>query len=171
MPKLQIVRPDGSQTDHEITEETLTIGRAPDNIFPIDDVSVSSHHAQIAPSGGIFLLKDLGSTNGTMVNGTDLQPETEYTLKPGDKIRFGKVDSIFDPEHAEAGAQELPTNEERSISPAAKSAKPSNFMNASPFQKRVTKKDTMGILVMTVAILATLAALGVLFLATQMKAS
>ena len=94
-------------TDHEITEEVLTIGRAPDNVFPIDDVSVSSHHAQIAPSAGIFLLKDLGSTNGTMVNGTDLQPDTEYTLKPGDKIRFGKVDSIFDPEHAEAPVARL----------------------------------------------------------------
>ena len=171
MPKLQIVRPDGSQTDHEITEETLTIGRAPDNIFPIDDVSVSSHHAQIAPSAGIFLLKDLGSTNGTMVNGTELQPETEYTLKPGDRIRFGHVDSIFDPENADAGAQALPANVERSITPAAKSIKPSNFMNASPFQKRVTKKDTVGIAMMALGILAIVGALAVLFLATQMKVS
>ncbi|MEO6742035.1 MAG: FHA domain-containing protein [Chthoniobacteraceae bacterium] len=171
MPKLQIVRPDGSSTDHEITEETLTIGRAPDNIFPIDDVSVSSHHAQIAPSAGIFLLKDLGSTNGTMVNGTDLQPETEYTLKAGDRIRFGHVDSIFDPEHADANAQALPANVERSVTPAAKSMKPSNFMNASPFQKRTTKKDTVGIAVMGVGILAIVAALAVLFLATQMKVS
>ena len=171
MPKLQIVRPDGSQTDHEITEETLTIGRAPDNIFPIDDVSVSSHHAQIAPSSGIFLLKDLGSTNGTMVNGTELQPETEYTLKAGDRIRFGHVDSIFDPENADSGAQELPANVERSIAPAAKSIKPSNFMNASPFQKRVSKKDTVGIAMMSVGILAIVAALAVLFLATQMKVS
>jgi pSer/pThr/pTyr-binding forkhead associated (FHA) protein len=171
MPKLQIVRPDGSSTDHELTEETLTIGRAPDNVFPIDDVSVSSHHAQIAPSAGIFLLKDLGSTNGTMVNGSELQPETEYTLKPGDKIRFGKVDSLFDPEHAEAGAQELPSNEDRAIAPAAKSIKPSNFMNASPFQKTVKKKDTVGILIMIVGILATLGALAVLVLATQMKVS
>jgi len=171
MPKIQIVRPDGSQTDHELTEETLTIGRAPDNVFPIDDVSVSSHHAEIAPSSGIYLLKDLGSTNGTKVNGTDLQPETEYTLKPGDKIRFGKVDSIFDPEHAETGAHELPSNEGRAISPAAKSIKPSNFMNASPFQKTVKKKDTIGISIMVIAILATLASLAVLFLATQMKVS
>ena len=171
MPKLQIVRPDGSQTDHELTEETLTIGRAPDNIFPIDDVSVSSHHAQIAPSAGIFLLKDLGSTNGTMVNGTELQPETEYTLKPGDRVRFGKVDSIFDPEHADAGAHEMPSNEERAIAPAAKSIKPSNFMNASPFQKAVSKKDKAGIAVMSLGILATLAALAALVLATQMKAS
>jgi hypothetical protein len=81
------------------------------------------------------------------------------------------VDSIFDPEHADAGAQALPSNEDRAIAPAAKSMKPSNFMNASPFQKRVTKKDTVGILVMTVGILATLAAFAMLWLATQMKAS
>ncbi len=171
MPKLQIVRPDGSQTDHELTEETLTIGRAPDNVFPIDDVSVSSHHAQIAPSAGIFLLKDLGSTNGTKVNGSELQPDTEYTLKPGDKIRFGKVDSIFDPEHAEAGAQELPSNEDRAIAAASKSIKPSNFMNASPFQKSVAKKDTAGIAVLALGIVATLAAVAVLWLATQMQVS
>ena len=171
MPKLQIVRPDGSQTDHELTEEILTIGRAPDNVFPIDDVSVSSHHAQIAPNAGVFLLKDLGSTNGTKVNGSELQPDTEYTLKPGDKIRFGKVDSIFDPEHAEAGAQELPSNADRAVTAATKSIKPSNFMNASPFQKAVKKKDTIGIAVMAIGILATIAALAVLFLATQMKVS
>ena len=169
MPKLQIVRPDGSQTDHELTEETLTIGRAPDNVFPIDDVSVSSHHAHIAPTEGVFILKDLGSTNGTMVNGTELQPEAEHILKPGDKIRFGKVDSIFDPEHADAGAQELPSNEERAVTPAAKSIKPSNFMNASPFRKTVKKKDTIGIAVMAVAIVAIVGALIVLVLATQMK--
>jgi pSer/pThr/pTyr-binding forkhead associated (FHA) protein len=171
MPKLQIVRPDGSQTDHELTEEVLTIGRAPDNVFPIDDVSVSSHHAQISPTAGIFLLKDLGSTNGTKVNGTELQPDTDYTLKPGDKVRFGKVDSIFDPEHADAGAQELPSNADRAVSPAAKSIKPSNFMNASPFQKSVAKKDTAGIAVLILGVLATLAALAVLWLATKMQVS
>ncbi len=171
MPKLQIVRPDGSQTDHEITEETLTIGRAPDNIFPIDDVSVSSHHAQIAPSAGIFLLTDLGSTNGTTVNGTELQPQTEYTLKAGDRVRFGHVDSIFDPENAQSAPQELPAAPERSIAPASKSMKPSNFMNASPFQKRVTKKDPMAMAMMALGILAIVGALAVLFLATQMKVS
>ena len=165
------VRPDGSSTDHELTEEVLTIGRAPDNVFPIDDVSVSSHHGQIAPSAGVYLLKDLGSTNGTKVYGAELQPDTEFTLKPGDRIRFGKVDSIFDPEHAEAGAHEMPSNEERAIVPASKSIKPSNFMNASPFQKTVKKKDTVGIAVMAIGILAILAALAVLFLATQMQVS
>ena len=171
MPKLQIVRHDGSQIDHELTEETLTIGRAPDNVFPIDDVSVSSHHAQITPVDGQFILRDVGSTNGTAVNGTELAPETDHTLKPGDRVLFGHVDAIFDPENAEGGAHELPANVDRSIAPAAKSMKPSNFMNASPFQKRVAKKDTVGIAIMAVGVLATVAALAVLFMATQMKVS
>ena len=106
-----------------------------------------------------------------MVNGTELQPDTEYTLKPGDKIRFGHVDSIFDPENAQAGAQELPANVERSIAPAAKSIKPSNFMNASPFQKKVSKKDPVAMAMMALGILAIVGALAVLFLATQMKVS
>ena len=171
MPKLQIVRHDGSQIDHELTEETLTIGRAPDNVFPIDDVSVSSHHAQITPVNGEFILRDVGSTNGTAVNGTELTPETDHALKPGDRVLFGHVDAIFDPENAEGGAHELPANVDRSIAPAAKSMKPSNFMNASPFQKRVAKKDTVGIAIMAVGILATLAAIAVLVMATQMSVS
>ena len=171
MPKLQLSRPDGSQTDHELTEETVTIGRAPDNIFHIDDVSISSHHATISPASDGYLLKDLGSTNGTMVNGNTLEAETEYALKPGDKVRFGKVDAVFDPENAEAGAQELPGNETRVIAPATKSIKPSNFMNASPFQKRKVKKDTLGIIALSLGALALLATLAVLWMAMQMNVS
>jgi pSer/pThr/pTyr-binding forkhead associated (FHA) protein len=171
MPKLQIIRQDGTQTDHELTEEVLTIGRAPDNVFPIDDASVSSYHAQISKSGGIYLLKDLGSTNGTEVNGAELQRETDYTLTPGDRIRFGHVDSIFDPEHAPEGPQELPVSETRSVAPAAKSIKPSNFMNASPFQKTAKKKDTVGTAILVLGGLAILAALVVLWMATQMAVS
>jgi pSer/pThr/pTyr-binding forkhead associated (FHA) protein len=168
MPKLQLSRPDGTQVDHELTGETVTIGRAPDNVFHIDDVSISSHHATISPSAEGYLLKDIGSTNGTMVNGQTLEPEIEYAMKPGDKIRFGKVDAVFDPEHAEAGAQELPGNEDRVVKAAAKSIKPSNFMNASPFQKLSVKKDTIGMAAMALGAVALLGALAVLWMATQM---
>lgn len=171
MPKLQLSRPDGSQTDHELTEEILTIGRAPDNVFHIDDVSISSHHARIAPSADGYVLVDLGSTNGTMVNGRTLEAEAEHALKPGDKICFGKVDAVFDPENAEAGAHEMPGNNERVVAPASKSIKPSNFMNASPFQKRKTKKDTLGIIALSIGVLALLGTLAVLWMAMQMKVS
>jgi pSer/pThr/pTyr-binding forkhead associated (FHA) protein len=171
MPKLQIVRPDGTQTDHELTEEVLTLGRAPDNVFPIDDASVSSYHAQISRSAGIYLLKDLGSTNGTQVNGKPLEPETDYTLTPGDRIRFGHLESVFDPEHAVGGAQELPATETRSVAPASKSIKPSNFMNASPFQKTVKKKDTVGMAILILSGVMILASLVVLWMAMHMQVS
>ena len=170
MPKLQLSRPDGTQVDHELTEEVVTIGRAPDNVFHIDDVSMSSHHAKISPSPGGYLLKDLGSTNGTRANGNKLEPETEYALKSGDRIRFGTVEAVFDPEHADAGAQDLPASDERVVAPASKSIKPSNFMNASPFQKTTVKKDTVGIVAMGLGVLALVASLAVLGMALRMNA-
>jgi pSer/pThr/pTyr-binding forkhead associated (FHA) protein len=149
--------------------ETVTIGRAPDNVFHIDDVSISSHHATISPSGDDYLLKDIGSTNGTLVNGKSLEPQTDHALKPGDKIRFGKVDVVFDPEKAAERSQELPGSDERVIKPAVKSIKPSNFLNASPFQKLKEKKDTAGIAAMVLGVIALLATLAVLWMATQMQ--
>lgn len=170
MPKLQIVRPDGSQTDHELTEETVTIGRAADCVLQIDEVSISSHHAQISPSAGGYLLKDLDSTNGTRVNGQVLEPQTECALKPGDKIRFGKLEAVFDPEHAVEDEHELPAGEERVLTPASESIKPSNFMNASPFQKRAAKKDPMSTAALVVGAVAIVASLIVLLMAIRMEA-
>ena len=55
------------------------------DVFPIDDASVSSYHAQISKSGGIYLLKDLGSTNGTIVNG--VKTTAPIALRAGDEHR------------------------------------------------------------------------------------
>jgi pSer/pThr/pTyr-binding forkhead associated (FHA) protein len=168
MPKLQIVRPDGSQTDHELTGETVTIGRAPDCVLQLDEVGISSHHAQISPAQDGYLLKDLQSTNGTKVNGQTLEAQTEYALKPGDRIIFGKLDAIFDPEHAEAGAHKLPAGEERVLAAASQSIKPSNFMNASPFQKRAAKRDPMDTAALIFGAAAILMTLVVLLMAMNM---
>ena len=53
------------------TDEKITIGRATDNRLCFGDTErrVSSHHAQITRHGNAFLIRDLGSTNGTMING------------------------------------------------------------------------------------------------------
>src|SRR5215207_1506280 len=108
MPKLQISLPDGSQLDHELTEVAITIGRTSDNTLEVNDPSVSSHHARIAPGGDGYILTDIGSTNGTRLNGSQCTPDAEYSLSAGDKIVFGKVDAVFDPENAEDEAHELP---------------------------------------------------------------
>lgn len=64
----------------------LTIGRATDNDLVLRDERVSRHHGRIAGRRGTLLYSDLGSTNGTEVNG---QRVTEVVLGPGDLIRIG----------------------------------------------------------------------------------
>jgi pSer/pThr/pTyr-binding forkhead associated (FHA) protein len=171
MPKLQITLPDGSQLDHELTEQSVTVGRAPDNTIEIDDPSVSSHHAKIEPGGEGYILTDLGSTNGSRLNADTLSGNAEYQLSAGDRIRFGKVDAIFDPDNAApAETQELPADDH--VAAVAKSSvKPSNFMNASPFQKKSSKKDPAAIGIAVLAGVALLAMLAVIAMVMSMKAS
>lgn len=161
MPKLQISLADKTQLDHELTDDVITIGRAPDNTLTIDDASVSSHHARISPGGEGYILTDLGSTNGTKLNGQPCTAEGDYGLSPGDKIRFGKLDAVYDPENAAEEAQELPEADEHVAAVGKNSIKPSNFMNASPFQKKTTKKDPANMAIIGLAILALVVTLAV----------
>src|SRR3954465_14170787 len=91
MPRLLVSLPDGSEVTHELTEEVITLGRVDDNMIQIDDASVSSHHAELSLRGDEYILKDIGSTNGTRVNGTTAEPDTEIVLKAGDRITFGNI--------------------------------------------------------------------------------
>src|SRR4051794_35378281 len=58
-----------ADTSHDLVEEIVTIGRAADNLIHIDDASVSGRHAELRQSGEDWHLRDVGSTNGTQVNG------------------------------------------------------------------------------------------------------
>ena len=137
MPKLTIRSESGEATSHDLVEETYTIGRAPENSIRLEDTSVSGRHAELAVVAENCWLKDLGSTNGTLVNG---QPVTEVQLRAGDRIRFGKVEASFVCEVVSA-AQPLPRLEEAEARPAESSARPADFANASPFPRRKTKQD------------------------------
>src|SRR6476469_4476026 len=78
MPKLVIRSETGESISHDLAEESYTIGRAPENSIRLEDNSVSGRHAEIVVSDQNILLKDLGSTNGTVVHG---QPVTEAQLR------------------------------------------------------------------------------------------
>ncbi len=67
---------------------TLTIGRLPECDVVIDDRGASRHHAQVRISGGEATLTDLGSTNGTLLNGRQVQTRQ---LEDGDKITIGST--------------------------------------------------------------------------------
>ncbi|HLG65568.1 MAG TPA: FAD-dependent oxidoreductase [Ktedonosporobacter sp.] len=71
--------------------KVMEIGRQPGVYMLIDEGSVSRRHAEIIYANGRYMLQDLGSTNGTFVNGTRLSQDNAHILKPNDQIRFGKV--------------------------------------------------------------------------------
>src|SRR5438105_1578832 len=152
MPKLSIALGD-SKTTHELTEERITIGRAPDNMIQIDDPAVSGRHAQLLLIDERYQLKDLDSTNGTRVN---LESVTEVFLRIGDRIRFGKVEARFESD-ATGEAQPLPEAGEIEARPAETSAKPADFANASPFPHRKKDKDTVATAVLAAAAAAIVA--------------
>ena len=68
-----------------------TIGRSPDSDIIVDDPFVSWQHAVIEFRGGRFWIRDLGSRNGTFVNGKRLGPPRP--LKPADRVKVG--DTVF----------------------------------------------------------------------------
>lgn len=74
----------------------ITVGKAPDNDFVIDDLHVSRHHARlIRDAEGYWLLEDLDSSNGTFVNGAQIAKK-RVTL--ADKIQFGNAQEVTIPE-------------------------------------------------------------------------
>jgi pSer/pThr/pTyr-binding forkhead associated (FHA) protein len=121
----------------------------------IDDPSVSSRHAQLELVGETYRLKDLGSTNGTKVNGV---PITETVLKFEDRIRFGAIEARFEPDVH--GSQPLPELESIEAKPAEASAAPPSFANASPFRERSTSRDPIQLAIFGIAALAALTFLG-----------
>ncbi|MCB9072082.1 MAG: sigma 54-interacting transcriptional regulator [Bdellovibrionaceae bacterium] len=90
---------------NEIIEmgDFLTIGRASHNTLIIDDAFVSQRHARIEKRGNDYIIKDLRSTNGTLVNET---PVLEAKLTQNDRIRFGETVYVFTTRSA-ARPQEL----------------------------------------------------------------
>lgn len=73
-------------------ENILTIGREPPNQLQLADAFVSARHARIERRDLGFVLRDLRSRNGTLLNGSQI---TEAPLKDGDRIRIGECELIF----------------------------------------------------------------------------
>ena len=70
-----------------LAEGTTKVGRDPDDGIFLDDVTVSRHHAEFEVESENLTVKDLGSTNGTYVNGT--RTET-FELDAGDEVIIGR---------------------------------------------------------------------------------
>src|SRR5689334_24495523 len=83
--------------------DQLTIGRDSNNGVAINDAEVSRKHSRLTFQGGKYVLEDLGSTNGTFVNGQRLAGPR--VLKAGEVVQFGEqIMLVFEVTSMDAGA-------------------------------------------------------------------
>jgi hypothetical protein len=88
-----LVHTDGApRVRFDLGGAVISIGRASDNDVIVDDPEVSRHHCQLKLQHGAYSLADLGSRNGSWING---QPVSEVALGPGDVIRIGSTEIEF----------------------------------------------------------------------------
>ena len=82
-------------TERTLDSTPVTIGRSSDNDLAVQaDEFASSHHARVEPRRDGVWIEDVGSTNGTFVNGSKLKRPRR--LDPGDIIRVGETDFRFE---------------------------------------------------------------------------
>jgi pSer/pThr/pTyr-binding forkhead associated (FHA) protein len=87
---------------YELAAEKTTIGRVDDNMFPIPEASVSSHHCEVLLRNSGVVIHDLNSTNGTFINGHQITGEVP--IKPGQILRLGQIELRLE----DSGAQKSP---------------------------------------------------------------
>ncbi len=78
---------------YEFNRVEITIGRTMDNDLVLTDPGISRQHISIRDKGGAYILKDLGSSNGTKLNGKLIEEEV---LRPGDVITAGSAEVKFE---------------------------------------------------------------------------
>ena len=90
---LVVLDPSGTPREHiSITRAPITIGRQATNDIVLSDPNVSRRHAELRRNDDHWILVDLGSTNGSLVNGKLAQ---EQRLTDGDRLGFGSSELVF----------------------------------------------------------------------------
>ena len=92
MAKVVVNRENFKVDEIELEQGTLTVGRSDKNDLHIDDLTVSGRHAKIVTVFGSTYVEDLGSTNGTYVNGKKVKT---HTLHNGDVLTIGHYQLLF----------------------------------------------------------------------------
>ncbi len=97
MPELQILSPDGKTRMTPLQGARITVGRSSiaELCYP-DDAGLSRQHLAFESEGAKWFVRDLGSKNGTILNGVRL--EGRPALKPGDRVMAGHLILVYEPQ-------------------------------------------------------------------------
>jgi len=91
VPKIYIMNGPDKGRCFEVDEEEIFVGRAPDNEIPVKDKSVSRKHLKIVKRDERYYVTDLGSKNGTYIDGKRITSGKEYQVREGMPIAAGKT--------------------------------------------------------------------------------
>jgi len=134
----------------EVGDEPVEIGRTKENTVVLDNPTVSSRHCSISRDGNRYVLRDLGSTNGTRVNARDIQ---ETSLRPKDIVQVGSVEFLFDADDVEvvdtSNLSDTKVEEEK-----GPTGVPQSFDNISPFGAKKESKSFWFVLIAILFIVA-----------------
>jgi FHA domain-containing protein/zinc ribbon protein len=92
---LVVTRGPNIGTRYLLRDEVVRAGRHPESDIFLDDITVSRRHVDITPdadNAGAYLLRDVGSLNGTYVNRERID---EVKLAPGDEVQIGKFKLVY----------------------------------------------------------------------------
>lgn len=87
---LELLKPGAERGTRYTVNDKLTVGRKAANTIQLDGKKVSGEHAEIVREPSGYCLYDLGSTNGTQLNGGEVTPEVPHALSHGDTITVGE---------------------------------------------------------------------------------
>jgi pSer/pThr/pTyr-binding forkhead associated (FHA) protein len=93
-PRLIAVLPTGERMEYFVSQQEMEIGKASHNHLVLNDPTVSNTHAMLLARDGGYSIVDLGSRNGTFVNGERLGTQS-HTLRHGDAIQLGQTVLTF----------------------------------------------------------------------------
>jgi pSer/pThr/pTyr-binding forkhead associated (FHA) protein len=132
---------DGPLAGHRVeVTAVLVLGRQAADLV-IDDPQVSRRHAGVRPAGDALEVEDLGSLNGTWVNGTRIDGPTR--LAPGDRVRVG--DTTFEVEGPPVDAASAEAGEPPALAPATEAARAPVPPPAAPFDPAPQRPRRPGI--------------------------
>ena len=92
MPSLFVIQGRDQGTRFELDRDTVSLGREASNSIQMHDTEVSRRHAEIRREGSLYTLIDLGSSNGSYVNGQRVQHQE---LSSGDRVQVGRTLMLF----------------------------------------------------------------------------
>lgn len=158
MARIVLNTPEGQVFEVELTSDRMSVGRNDDNDIAIPDASVSGSHGQFATDGSTWTFSDLGSTNGTKVDGHRVE---NVELGHGARFEIGNVAVTFYDEAAQPAATPAAQTAPRTSTAAAGGYGASKIERAArtgfgPLKKKSDSSRTMLMLLGVVSLAAVI---------------